>query len=179
MTIYGVNPPGYGFAPEQRDGIAICRNGNVSAGRVYVFCMNQSAQITNDSVTLSTTPGEDGFPYANITTLSSTDRRAGRFCVALEDGVDGRPVKVRVKGIVRVRVVDSANTAITIGKELTSGSGSNANNLDAAQTNFTGSTTLRKILGYALEAYSSTPSDGTTMLVDFDGWDGVGSGNAS
>jgi hypothetical protein len=54
-----------------------------------------------------------------------------------------------------------------------------ATGLDAASTGITGGTTLRKIVGLAMEAYSSTPSDGTTMVVDFDGWSGLGSANST
>lgn len=171
-TLHGlVNPPGWGVAPGEHDCIVTARNGALSKGYCYTFAALQSAQITNDSVTLSTTPGDVGYPYANATGTAAADARAGRFCVALEDIADGATGRVRVRGIVSCAVKDTTNNPIPIGKELYA----IASGFLEARTINTG-TSPRKYLGLTLEANSSTPSTATQLLVDFDGWNGVGSG---
>lgn len=181
MATYGFNGAGYGYVPDTRDITVIARGGNISAGRCYPLALGSANQITADGVTLSTTPGDPGFPYSNAVGagIGSTDRRNGIFVIALEDGVDGQPFRGRLKGLVRAYVVDSANSAITIGKEFVPGS-AGTTQLDASSTSYTGGgNTVRKAIARALEAYSSTPSDGTTILVDFNGEEGIGFGNVA
>jgi len=180
MSLNGVQPP-LGAVPETWDVTVRVRNNNVSAGRTYCFALLQNSTITADGETLSTDPNAPGFPYASIVVGSANDRRTGRYCVALESKNDGELCRVRVRGLVRAFVYNSANANIVVGTELILGNPvtSIATGLDAASTGITGGTTLRKIVGLAMEAYSSTPSDGTTMVVDFDGWSGLGSANST
>lgn len=179
MSEYGVNPPGWGYEPETRDANFIPRNGNVSAGRCYPLALGSANQITADGVTLSTTPGDAGFPYANMVVgIGSADRRSGKFVIAMAAGNDGVPTKARQKGLVRAYVVDTSNAAITIGKELVAGA-AGTSQLSSLSTDYTGGTTVRKCIGIAMEANAGTTSDGVTILVDFNGDEGHGFGNAT
>lgn len=178
--VYGVQP-GLGYVPANLDGTFIARGGNISAGRTYPLAVSSNSQITADGVTLSTTPGDPGFPYANIVGagIGSTDRRNGRFVVALENGLDGQTVRCRLKGLVRAFVVETTNSAFDIGKELVPGA-AGTKQMDATPASYTnGGNTVRKCIGTALEASSGTPSDGLTILVDFDGIQGQGWGNVA
>lgn len=173
MSLSGVQPS-RGVVPERWEATVKVRGGNVSAGRVYAFTLLQSASITSDGETISAEPGAPGYLYGSIAAVSSTDRRTGRFCVALESANDLEDCRVLVRGIERVYVIDSANT-VSIGEELIAAA--SGGNLEAATV--TGGSTLRKILGLAMEANSTNVSDGALMTVDFDGWSGVGSANAT
>lgn len=183
MTLTTVNPPGTGVMPEDREALVTARGGNVCQGYCYPFAALQSVEITNDSVTVSVVPGTPGYIWGNViggNGALSTDSRAGRFCIALQDIYDGAQGKVKVKGFVQAKVYNSANTAIAIGNELwvpvksTGANVSAASALNALTAN-TG-TEPKKYVGHAMEALASTPSAGTTMTVLFDGWDGIGGG---
>lgn len=173
MTNQLVNPAGYGVTTGEHDAVVIARGGNLSVGYCYPFAAYQSALITDDGDTISTVPGNRGFPYANVAASTSDgDVRCGRFCVPLEDIYDGQEGRVRVRGIVECYVYDSSNTAVTVGKELIPVQANQALNAVTAS----GGNNPRKFLGYALEANSSTPSTPVLMTIDFDGWSGVGGG---
>lgn len=185
MSLTVVNPPGTGVMPEDRETWVVARGGNVCQGYCYPFADTQSSVISDDSVTVSTVPGAEGYVYGTIVGgdgALSTDARAGHFCIALENIFDGFKGRVKVKGMVNAKVYNSANAAIAIGNELfaapkTAGTNVSAASALNARTANTGSEP-KKYLGTALEAYASgsTPSNGTTMKIMFDGWDGVGGG---
>lgn len=183
MTLTVVNPPGTGVAPEDRECLVTARGGNVCQGYCYPFAALQSSVISDDGVTISAVPGTAGYVWGNIAGGNgalSTDARAGRFGIALTDILDGAQGKVKVKGIVQAKVFNSANTAIAIGNELFVSAKSTGTNVSAASAlnalTANSGTEPKKYVGHALEALSSTPSNGTTMTVVFDGWDGIGGG---
>lgn len=182
MTLTVVPATGLGVVPEDVECFAIARGGAVCQGYCYPFALLQSSLITADGVTISTSPGDPGYVFGNIagaTGVSTNDIRAGKFVIALEDIADTKTGRVKVKGFVNAKVHDSDNTAITIGSALCPAIASAGANVSAssalnAHIANTGATTPRKYVGIALEALSSTPSNGTTMRVLFDGWDGIG-----
>ncbi len=166
---------GFGIIPDKWECTMKVRGGNVSAGRTYPVCLAQKVKITEDGDAASVTPGDAGYLFGNIggVVASAADRKHGVFVIANESALDGQFVKCTVRGIVRAFVVNSANTAITAGGETLTPTATNS--LDAVSTGNTAGAIIRKSLGLALEDYSSTPSDGTTMSIYFDGWNGIGS----
>lgn len=167
-----VNPEGLGVAPAEQDCYVIARGGNLSKGYCYPFAAIQSSVISADGVTLSPIPGNEGWYFGNASsTINTNDCRAGRFCIPLENILDGQAGKVRVRGLVKAFVRESNNTAFTVGAELSMVGGNAALNAVVA----TGGNTPRKLLAIALEGNSSTPSNATEIMIDFDGWDGIGS----
>lgn len=175
-----VNPPGFGVMPDDKEAYVIARGGNICAGYCYPFADIQSSQITADGVTISTTPGDPGHPYACVVGgngLSAGDIRAGRMCIAINDIPDLGFGAVKVKGFVRAFVANTANTNVAIGDPLygvLKTGATPASFLDAKISN-TGNAP-KKYVAVALQTLGGTPSGGTTMLVMFDGWDGIGGG---
>lgn len=184
MTLTKVNPPGCGVEPEDFEANVYARGGNVCEGYCYPFCLNQSNQITLDSVTISTSPGAEGYVFGNIfggAGAAAADTRAGRFCIAMHDILDRKIGRVKVKGYVRAKVHSTDNSAIGIGDQLFCGVQTvGALNVPVASALRkdvgSASNTPRKYVAIAQEVLTSTPSDGATMKVLFDGWDGVGGG---
>lgn len=184
MTLADAHPPGGGVVPADVEAVVYARGGNLSTGYLYPFALQQAAAITADGVTLSTVPGDPGFPYRNVVGgvgSTAADFRAGRFCIALQNVNDTEQGRVKIRGLVQAKVADSGNSSINFGKEMVGISRNSAvvnapvaSILDAKTA--TGTTgTYRKVLAVALEAYSTAPtSEGTTIWVDFDGWNGMG-----
>lgn len=170
---------GFGIIPDDWECSAKVRGGNVSAGRLYQFALAQSAEISGDGDTISATPGDAGYVFGSVVgkTAAAADRKHGIFCIAMETALDGQFAKFKVRGLVRAFVVNSANTNIAIGGETLTPTATNS--LDAVSTGNTGGSVSRRRLGLALEAFTSTPSDGTTMTIYFDGWNGVGANTAA
>lgn len=181
MSLSEVNPPGFGVMVDDVEAIVTAR-GNLSAGYCYPFCDGQSALITSAGVTISTSPGDVGYIYGNVAGgvgAVTADLFAGRFCIALKDCLDGRTTNVKVKGFVRAFVANSTSsgTAVSIGSELVVlTSGGVSSYLDAKLANV--STSPRKYVAKSLTAISAAVASAgaTLVLVDFDGWDGIGSG---
>lgn len=186
MTTAAHGIPGGGVMPDDLETVVTARGGAVKKGSVYAFTLIQYTSTSTDTGTMTGayTPGAAGYVYANIVAPTATDLRAGRFCVALEDAADEGKVKVKVRGFVQAKVGDANNAAIAFGRELCVASAiggstqlSTGGHLDQRVTSGTGGVT-RKIVAYALEAYaaSDNPSLGTTLWVDFDGWNCMSAG---
>lgn len=183
MTLAQINPPGTGVQGEDIECDVIARGGDVCEGYCYPFAMLQNSTISADGVTVSIAPGDPGYIFGNIvgnTGASAADLRNARFVIALQSFLDTNRGRVKVKGICRAKVKRVDNTDITIGTELHVRQAvapfATASHLDADAAN--SSNAPKFYAAYALENYlaASTPSGGTTMLVDFDGWNGIGSG---
>lgn len=184
----------FGVAPEDLEADLHARGGNVCAGYLYPITILQNATITADTdpitgvaYVLSRVPGYPGSMWAGVkggTGAASTDGTAGLYAVAMEDVLDEKKGKFKIRGLVRAYVLESANNAITVGKPLTPmistavTPNTTASVLNAAAV-ATGAGANPRYVAHTLEANATTPSTHTLMLVNFDGWNGFGAGNAS
>lgn len=183
MALAQINPPGVGLVSEDVECQVIARGGDVCEGYCYPFALLQSSAITADGVTVSLAPGAEGYVFGNIVGglgASAADARNARFVIALKSFLDGAQGRVKVIGICKAKVKRVDNAAIDIGTELhvrvAGGALTTASHLDGDAAN--SSNAPKFYAAYAMEAVAaaSNPSDGATILVDFNGWNGIGSG---
>jgi len=184
MTLATALPP-VGIQPDHQEAEFFARNGNVCEGYIYPMCFLQHAGITSDGLTPTFQPGSEASMWANVSASAgqaANEGRDGRWVLALTSALDTTKFKGVVKGFGRAVVADVQNGTIPRGRKLWPGpahaSGSSVT--DAApyhleSSNLTGTAGIAKhaIAQMMDPSYSTTPSDGTTAWVYFDGFDGV------
>jgi hypothetical protein len=182
----------YGVAPDDVEVDAHARGGNVCAGYLYPLAILQNATIAADTdpitgaaYVVSRVAGYPGSVFANVkggTGAASTDGTAGLYAVAMEDVLDEKKGKFKIRGLVRAYVADSGNTAITRGLPLIpvlSSVLSTPSSLLNTAAASVGAGANPRYVGHVLEANASTPSTPILMLVNFDGWNGFGAANST
>jgi len=180
----------YGVAPEDLEADLHARGGNVCAGYLYPITILQNAAITADTdpitgaaYVLSRVAGYPGSVWSGVkggTGAASTDLQVGLYAIAMEDVLDEKKGRFKIRGLVRAYVADSGNTAITVGLPLVPVSSTLLNPTTASALNAKAATSTGaapRYVGHTLEANASTPSVQTLMLVNFDGWHGFGGAN--
>lgn len=196
MPLSSVNLP-FGIQPDYKEAIFTARAGYVCEGYSYPLTWWGKADLMADQTVTTYTMSLHGGPgghesiWANVggapdPTLRGRSQKSGFWVVALESAEDTKSFRGLVYGITKAKVSSKLNTAISVGAGLwmdASTSGVNVSagpHLEALDLSGSGgsSATLRRVLAVAMEDYAvgSTPSDGTTMYVNFDGYHGFGSG---
>lgn len=202
----GMNPPGFGPTPDDKE-VLVTTTGQVCAGYLYSFAFLNSSKITQATsagglgyATSVNTPGASNSPYGVIVGgaggIAAGDLRCGRFCVALKDIPALGSGLVKVKGLVKAYatlttpLASPGITNITVGNEMFvkvsnafPPASASYGVLDATVANTltlaTSITLPRRYVGIALEAVAcaNASASNSLILVDFDGWDGMGTGN--
>lgn len=195
MPLSTVNLP-FGIQPDYKEGIFIARNGYVCEGFSYPLAFWGKADMMADlpvtiySMSINGGPGSSSSIWGSVSgsqnpTLTGRSQKSGYWVVALEKADDTKTFRGLVYGITKAKVSSKLNTAISVGAQIwvdgaTTGvnvsAGPHLEALDLSGSGTNSSSTLRKIVGVALEDYNTTTSDGTTMYVNFDGYHGFGSG---
>lgn len=171
---------GVGLDPANVDVTVVNRLGSALVpGDVVVFCTAVTSPISGDGVTVVTQPGEVGSVFASVAKYQAfAERPIAISAVVLEGGADQARVRVRVRGIVKAYVYNSANATVGPGEHLTLGflAASKQGYYEAGNTSTTATSAgdSCKIHGYTLESVSGTTSDGTLTKVLIDGLNGFG-----
>lgn len=194
MPLSPVNLP-FGIQPDYKEAIFTARNGYVCEGYCYPLTFWGKADLMSDQTVTTYTMSLHGGPggresiWANVgggadPTLRGRSQKSGYWVVALESQEDTKSFRGLVYGITKAKVNSKLYQTISVGNQLwvdasTTGinvsSGPHLESLDLSGSGGS-SATLRRVVAVALEDFSTTPSEGTTMYVNFDGYHGFGSG---
>lgn len=184
-----------GVAPDDVEVDMYARGGNCCAGYLYPLAMAQNTEISADTnpdtgsaYVVTAQPGGGGSIWANVKggagiVSAFSEQYGGLFVVALEDVLDEKKGRFKLRGICRAFVTNPGNSNVAIGNPLVSVSSavhgtSPAISMLSAQAQNVSTGHAYRYLGHALEVNSSTPSTPVRMLVHFDGYHGFGAANS-
>ncbi len=175
-------PSGYGLIPRDEFVTVVNRSApsgdsnptseTITAGELVLFTLLSNGRITADGLTPQAHPGSANSVLSCVNhKWAASENAAGLWAVAVENIAPGAQGRVQIRGRVKANVWRSDNTDIAPGNQLVANH-SKAGYLDGYGLPAS-ATAVRRVLGLTLEPMTGTTSNGTQMMILFDGLNGL------